>query len=91
MELDVQVPVINVGEELGTVVWQSSEGCKDKSKNWISGRCEATGSKGASLINSTFGADFGVGGLEVHPVLGGASVPPGEDGSEVRIPFLNAV
>ena len=52
---------------------------------------EATGGEGTFLINTTVVSDLGVGGLEMHPVLGGACVPPGEDSSEVRVSVLNAV
>ena len=43
------------------------------------------------MINTTVGVDFGVRGLEVHPVRSGASVPSGEDRSEVRVILLKAV
>ena len=59
-------------------------------KNWISGSREATGGERTSLVNTTVGSDLGAGGLEVHPVLGGASVPFGKDGCEVRVVLLDA-
>ena len=58
MRLDPKVPVIEVGEEFGTIIEQSSEVSQHKSYNWVNGHCKATG------------ADLGVRGLEMHPVCG---------------------
>ena len=54
-------------------------------------RCEATSRERTSLINSTVGCDFGLGGLEMQPARSGASVPSGEDGSNVRVALLDVV
>ena len=37
------------------------------------------------MINSTVGTDLGVGGFKVHPVLGGDSVPSGEDSGGLEL------
>ena len=89
--LDVQVPVIEVGKEPGTIIEQSSSVSQDEPENLISGRRGATGGERTSLINTTVGSDLGAGGHEAHPKLGGACVPFGEDSSEVWISVFNAV
>ena len=49
--LDVQVPVIQIGKELGT--------SQHESKGRVNRRKEATGGKGAPLVNTTVGFDVG--------------------------------
>ena len=81
--LDPKVPVIKAGKELGTIIKQSAEASQHEPKDGVSGRREAATPQLALI--------FGVGGLEMHPVLGGASVPCGEDSSEVRVSVFNTV
>ena len=76
--LDPKVPVIEVGKELGTIIEQSAEISQHESCDRVDGSSKATGRERASLINSTVGTDLGIRGLEVYPVLCGASVPSGE-------------
>ena len=83
-------PVIEVVSELGTVIKQSSEIIQTESCDRVK-VSKATRRERPTLIYTAVGTDLGVGGLEVHPVRGGACVPAGEDSSEVRIVLLNVV
>ena len=66
--------MVQVGNELSTWVKLSADVSQHVSKDRVNGRREDTGGKKTSLVNSTVGNDLGVGGLEVHPVLGGVCV-----------------
>ena len=83
------VPVIEVGKKLGTIIKQSSE--ISSNRDQVHGSGKSTGRERAALIYSTVGPNLGIGGLEVHPVRGGACVPSGEDSSKVQLVLLNVV
>ena len=66
--------MVQVGNELSTWVKLSADVSQHVSKDRVNGRREDAGGERTSLVNSTVGNDLGVGGLEVHPVLGGVCV-----------------
>ena len=70
---------------------ESADVCQHGPEDRVNGRRKTTRRESTSLINSTVGTDLGVGGIVVHPVLRGASVPLGEDSCKIRIGLSDAV